>query len=246
MARPRVSAGGGVAAITYALRMGRQAGGLWRLYGRMRHRNACKTCALGMGGQRGGMVNEAGHFPEVCKKSVQAQAGDMQGADQRGASSARTPLARARRAHARPQLERLGRLAFPIARRGGATRHFRRIVVGRGARPRGRGALRAAPPERGLLLLLGARRATRPPSCCSWSRAPTARPTSTTARSTATTRRAWRWRRCYGSGTASIVLDDLAQRRPGAGRRRQSGEQPSAAHHAAGRSSAAAAARSSS
>ncbi len=44
----------------------------------LRTRNACKTCALGMGGQRGGMVDEAGHFPEVCKKSVQAMAADMQ------------------------------------------------------------------------------------------------------------------------------------------------------------------------
>ena len=32
-----------------------------------------------MGGQAGGMVNEAGHFPEVCKKSFQAMVGDMQG-----------------------------------------------------------------------------------------------------------------------------------------------------------------------
>ena len=32
------------------------------------------------GGQAGGMVNEAGHFPEVCKKSLQAMASDMQGA----------------------------------------------------------------------------------------------------------------------------------------------------------------------
>jgi len=44
----------------------------------MRSKNACKTCALGMGGQAGGMVNEAGHFPEVCKKSLQAMASDMQ------------------------------------------------------------------------------------------------------------------------------------------------------------------------
>ena len=43
----------------------------------MRTKNACKTCALGMGGQRGGMVNEAGHFPGVCKKSLQAQVADM-------------------------------------------------------------------------------------------------------------------------------------------------------------------------
>ncbi len=46
----------------------------------MRSKNACKTCALGMGGQRGGMVNESGHFPEVCKKSLQAMVADMQGA----------------------------------------------------------------------------------------------------------------------------------------------------------------------
>lgn len=35
---------------------------------------------LGMGGQKGGMVNESGHFPEVCKKSLQAMVADMQGA----------------------------------------------------------------------------------------------------------------------------------------------------------------------
>ncbi len=32
-----------------------------------------------MGGQAGGMVDEAGRFPEVCKKSMQAMAADMQG-----------------------------------------------------------------------------------------------------------------------------------------------------------------------
>jgi molybdopterin-dependent oxidoreductase alpha subunit len=32
-----------------------------------------------MGGQAGGMVNEAGRFPEVCKKSLQAMVADMQG-----------------------------------------------------------------------------------------------------------------------------------------------------------------------
>ena len=29
------------------------------------------------------MVNEAGHFPEVCKKSLQAMVADMQGAIRR-------------------------------------------------------------------------------------------------------------------------------------------------------------------
>ena len=67
------TSGGGWKAIRYTFRMANQAGWLplWRA---MRSRNACKTCALGMGGQKGGMVNEAGHFPEVCKKSVQAKA----------------------------------------------------------------------------------------------------------------------------------------------------------------------------
>lgn len=51
-----------------------------RMWRSLRSRNACKTCALGMGGQQGGMVNERSHFPEVCKKSIQAMAADMQGA----------------------------------------------------------------------------------------------------------------------------------------------------------------------
>ena len=81
----KVKAGGGWAAIWYSLRKARQAGGLWRLYRALRSRNTCKTCALGMGGQRGGMTNEMGRFPEVCKKSIQAATADMQGAKRRSA-----------------------------------------------------------------------------------------------------------------------------------------------------------------
>lgn len=77
MKRPKT--GGGWHAIAYTWRTARKVGGLWKLYRALRSRNACKTCALGMGGQRGGMVNEAGRFPEVCKKSMQAMAADMQG-----------------------------------------------------------------------------------------------------------------------------------------------------------------------
>ena len=69
--------GGGWSTILYTLRKAREAGGLWRFYRRMRLRNACKTCAVGMGGQRGGMRNEVGNHLEVCKKSFQAQAADM-------------------------------------------------------------------------------------------------------------------------------------------------------------------------
>src|SRR5262245_53200935 len=75
----RPTAGGGFPAIWYTLKKARQAGGILRIERALTSRNACKTCALGMGGQAGGMVNETGHFPEVCKKSVQAMAADMQG-----------------------------------------------------------------------------------------------------------------------------------------------------------------------
>lgn len=74
----KVRNGGGWAAIRYSLAKARQAGGVWKFYKALRSKNACKTCALGMGGQRGGMVNEQGSFPEVCKKSMQAMASDMQ------------------------------------------------------------------------------------------------------------------------------------------------------------------------
>lgn len=75
----RLRSGGGWPAILYTLRKGRAAGGVWSMWKALRSRNACKTCALGMGGQLGGMVNEQARFPEVCKKSIQAMAADMQG-----------------------------------------------------------------------------------------------------------------------------------------------------------------------
>jgi len=74
------TSGGGWQAIRYTFQKAREAGGYWKFWKAMRSKNACKTCALGMGGQKGGMVNEQGSFPEVCKKSMQAMAADMQGA----------------------------------------------------------------------------------------------------------------------------------------------------------------------
>lgn len=76
----RLTSGGGWPAIRYTWRKAREVGGVWQLWKALRTKNACKTCALGMGGQRGGLVNEIGSFPEVCKKSLQAMAADMQGA----------------------------------------------------------------------------------------------------------------------------------------------------------------------
>src|SRR6056297_2873044 len=74
----KVTSGGGWPAIKYTFSKAREAGGLRKLWKAMRSNNTCKTCALGMGGQKGGMVNESGHFPEVCKKSLQAMVADMQ------------------------------------------------------------------------------------------------------------------------------------------------------------------------
>jgi len=78
MRKPK--SGGGWQAIRYTFKKARQSGGFLKFWKAMRSKNACKTCALGMGGQKGGMVNESGSFPEVCKKSMQAMAADMQGA----------------------------------------------------------------------------------------------------------------------------------------------------------------------
>ncbi|HVS38108.1 MAG TPA: hypothetical protein VMS17_21295 [Gemmataceae bacterium] len=66
----RLNRGGGWSAIWYTLRMANRVGWLQFGWKAMTRRNTCKTCALGMGGQRGGMRNEAGHWPEVCKKSL--------------------------------------------------------------------------------------------------------------------------------------------------------------------------------
>jgi molybdopterin-dependent oxidoreductase alpha subunit len=115
---------GGFGSISYTIRKARESGGLWKLYRRMRSRNACKTCAFGMGGQRGGMVNEKGSFPEVCKKSVQAQAADMQPAIPE--SFFRQHSIQDLESWSSMRLEYAGRLAYPLAWREGDS-HFRRI-----------------------------------------------------------------------------------------------------------------------
>jgi len=71
---------GGWGAILFSLKWARRAGGLWPMLRALATKNTCKSCALGMGGQQGGMRNEKGHFPEICNKSILAQAADMQGA----------------------------------------------------------------------------------------------------------------------------------------------------------------------
>ena len=135
--------GGGFKAIAHAARLAHRAG--WaRMWRAMRSRNACKTCALGMGGQMGGMVNEAGHFPEVCKKSLQAMASDMQ----RGIAPeffARYSIAQLRTLSSR-DLEHCGRLVDPVYAGPGDT-HYR-VIAWDEALDRLAAALKASGPAR--------------------------------------------------------------------------------------------------
>ncbi len=121
----KLNAGGGWQAIKYSIAKAKQAGGFWKLFRAMRTKNACKTCALGMGGQRGGMVNERGSFPEVCKKSLQAMVADMQRPITADFWN-RFTVDELREWTPR-QLEHAGRLIQPIVYERGA-KHFRTIT----------------------------------------------------------------------------------------------------------------------
>ncbi|MCA9752456.1 MAG: molybdopterin-dependent oxidoreductase, partial [Gemmatimonadetes bacterium] len=151
MANPKVDNGGGWAAISYVLGKAREAGGLPKLLGRLRSRNACKTCALGMGGARGGMVNEAGRFPEVCKKSVQVQAGDMAAPVSAGWFE-RTTFAEMERLTSH-ELQRLGRLSVPLIADEGSDRW--RVAGWDEALARTAEAFAATSPERAFFYVSG-------------------------------------------------------------------------------------------
>ncbi len=151
MARIPPRSGGGWHAIAYTLRKAREAGGFLRMYQAMRAKNACKTCALGMGGQLGGMVNELGHFPEFCKKSIQAMGSDLQPAipahlieqatfDYLAGLSPR-------------QLETMGRLTTPLVAAPGSDRY--RAVSWDEAMVRLSATLKATPPEQSFFYFSG-------------------------------------------------------------------------------------------
>jgi molybdopterin-dependent oxidoreductase alpha subunit len=159
-----------------------------------------------MGGQEGGMVNEAGHFPEVCKKSVQAQAADM------GRSISESDLAllslNELASYSSAQMEALGRLTFPIVANSSDS-HFRRVSW-ESALGIVTNALRSTSADRtfwyssgrssneaGFLLQLIARAyGTNNVNNCSYY----CHQASGVALNS-----------IYGSGTASVALEDLAQ-----------------------------------
>ena len=139
--------GGGLAAIRYSLHKAREHSSVFEFYRRMRRRNTCKTCALGMSG----MKNESGSALEVCKKSFQAQAADMQPPfDEdflRGNS-----LDDLLRLDSK-QLEDAGRIPFPLLLEPGAT-HVVRISWER-ALDIAASALRATEPSRTMFYSSG-------------------------------------------------------------------------------------------
>jgi len=202
------SAGGGFPAILYTFKAALErggVGGLLRMWSAINSKNACKTCALGMGGQQGGMVNESGHFPEICKKSIQAMAADMQG---RIHSQFWEEFSFAQLERLSPrELERAGRIATPLYAPPGA-RSYQPIgwdeALGHAAR-----AMDAARPddsyyylsgrssnEAGFLLQLLARlRGTNNVNNCSFF----CHQASGVGLSSVT-----------GSGTATVSLDDVA------------------------------------
>ena len=147
--KPKKS-GGGWAAVRYTLRMANRVG-WWQLWKAMSARNTCKTCALGMGGQAGGMRNEMGHWPEVCKKSLQAMVADMQ----QGLEPAffeRYSIAELHRLSPR-ELEWCGRLKQPLYAAPGAT-HFK-VVDWEFALDRVARQLRGAAPDENFFYCSG-------------------------------------------------------------------------------------------
>ena len=108
MSRPVV--GGGVKKVLYVLQTAQRIG-LENTAKALTAHNTCKACGLGMGGQKGGMTNEAGEFPSVCNKSIQAQSTDIQpGIPLEVLTHSLTDL----RELDGYEIEHLGRLATPI------------------------------------------------------------------------------------------------------------------------------------
>lgn len=204
----RVRSAGGWQAIRMSLHYARRSGGLLRMIRALLAKNACKTCALGMGGQRGGMVAEHDHrpgFPAVCKKSFQAMAADMQGAIRSGFFND-VSIEQMRRMSPR-QLEACGRLTQPL-RAGPHDTHYHPVDWDR-AFAEIATALRSTTPdesffyfsgrssnEAGFLLQLFARLyGTNNVNNCSYY----CHQASGVGLSSVT-----------GSGTATVTLDDLA------------------------------------
>lgn len=141
--------GGGPKKVLYALATARRMG-LKNSAKALSSHNACKACGLGMGGQKGGMVNELGEFPAVCNKSIQAQSTDIQ-----------QPIPVEVLAHSLVELneldghelEHLGRLGAPVFKAAGSDRY--RPVEWDWALDHAAARLRATEPDRSFFYSSG-------------------------------------------------------------------------------------------
>ncbi|MCO4794735.1 MAG: FdhF/YdeP family oxidoreductase [Bacteriovoracaceae bacterium] len=120
----KVNSVGGFHSIIYALKMFFSLGFFKLLKGMLR-KNTCKTCALGMGGQKGGMTNELGHFPELCKKTLQAMKSDMKGPIKEEFFK-KISINKLGKLSSR-ELDSLGRIPFPLYAKDTDT-HFSKIT----------------------------------------------------------------------------------------------------------------------
>lgn len=102
---------GGFKAMRYVMSCAKKVGAN-KLSEAVRSKNACKACAFGTGGQRGGLHNEFSDRIEICNKNIQAQTSDIrqpipvQIFEQNSIDELR--------ALSPKQLEDLGRLASPL------------------------------------------------------------------------------------------------------------------------------------
>jgi molybdopterin-dependent oxidoreductase alpha subunit len=142
-------AGGGTKKILYALRTAQRIG-LKNSAKALTSKNTCKACALGMGGQAGGMTNELGEFPAVCNKSIQAQSTDIQPPIPEVVLT--HPLSDFAELDAH-DLEHLGRLGTPIYKAAGEDRY--RVVGWDFALDLAAARLRAIEPDRTMFYSSG-------------------------------------------------------------------------------------------
>ncbi|MEC8453507.1 MAG: molybdopterin-dependent oxidoreductase, partial [Pseudomonadota bacterium] len=112
--------GGGFKAINYVMSIARQVGAR-KLSASVRSKNACKACAFGTGGQRGGLHNEHSSRVEICNKNIQAQLSDHR-APIPPQIFQQNNLAELRQLTGK-QLEELGRLSHPLYKAPGADRY---------------------------------------------------------------------------------------------------------------------------
>ncbi|UBM59085.1 FdhF/YdeP family oxidoreductase [Marinilongibacter aquaticus] len=141
---------GGWKSIFYSLHVMREVG-FGEFSKAIVSKNTCKTCAYGMGGQSGGMVNEAGTKLEICKKSMQAQLTDIQKPIPQTlwASESLDSLAE----KSALELERLGRLNTPLYKKKGDT-HYRPLSWA-AAMEKLIDKFKACPPERSFFYSSG-------------------------------------------------------------------------------------------